>query len=100
MCSNNGVAANLVFLFVLFLFLTSAQMLINAIAQGGCTGLKVDWENNPSVSSLFKVFSHKTEKNPLHHRGLEPSSGLRLAFQSPVRLDLATVCYRMFVGPT
>ena len=75
-------------------------MLINTIAQGGCTGLKVDWENNPSVSSLFKVFSHKTEKNPLHHRGLEPSSGLRLAFRSPVRLDLATVCYRMFVGPT
>ena len=46
-------------------------MVMHATAHGGCTdtvresALEVDWE-----------------KNPLPHRGLEPASVLRLAFQS------------------
>ena len=49
--------------------LTCAQMLMHAIATGGCT------------ESALKVDSG-TEKNPLPYRGLEPASVLRLASQS------------------
>ena len=63
MCPNNGCQS--------LGFLTCAQLLMCAIAQGCCTdtvresALKVDWE-----------------KNILLHQGLKPSSGLCLAFQS------------------
>ena len=52
-------------------YLTCTQILMNAIAHGGGTdtvresALETDWE-----------------KNPLPHRGFEPASVLRLAFQS------------------
>ena len=70
MCPNNGCQC--------LGFLTCAQMLICAIAQGCCT--------DTVRESALKV---DREKNLLPHQGLKPSSGLCLAFQSdtlPVEL--------------
>ena len=52
-------------------FLTSAQMLMHAIAHGGCSG-----------TVRVCTGSWLWEKIPLLRRGLEPASVLRLAFQS------------------
>ena len=67
--------------------LTCAQLLMHAIAHGGCTdtvresALKADWE-----------------KNTLPYRGIVPASALRLAFEAdslPTELFPApNLCYK------
>ena len=64
--------------------LMCTQLLMQAIAHGGCantvreSALKADWE-----------------KNPVHHRGLEPESVLLQPFQSDaVPTELLATCSR------
>ena len=65
-------------------FLPSAQLLMHAIAHGGCTDTR----------------KRVCTENPIPHRGLEPESVLRLAFQAdalPTELSLFPfpfLCYR------
>ena len=66
-CSDNGMAPSV------WDFLTYAQIVFMRLHTGDCA--------DTVRESARKVVSGR-EKNPLLHRGFEPASVLRLAFQS------------------